>query len=76
MKLRRMIAAATIAATVVVASPVGAQAQPAPEPLESVLREIRNVAGWEAQNIILLPAALSSLNFVVSILQSIVGAAK
>lgn len=71
MKLRRTLAAATAAATLLVASPAVAQAQTAPEPLESVLREIRNVAGWEAQNIILVPAALSSINFVLSILQAI-----
>lgn len=71
MKLRRTLAAATAAATLLVASPAVAQAQTAPEPLESVLREIRNVAGWEAQNLILVPAALSSINVVLSILQAI-----
>lgn len=71
MKLRRTLAAATAAATLFVASPAVAQAQTAPEPLESVLREIRNVAGWEAQNLILVPAALSSINVVLSILQAI-----
>lgn len=71
MKLRRTLAAATAAATLLIASPAVAQAQTAPEPLESVLREIRNVAGWEAQNLILVPAALSSINVVLSILQAI-----
>lgn len=71
MKHRRTLAAATAAATLLVASPAVAQAQTAPEPLESVLREIRNVAGWEAQNLILVPAALSSINVVLSILQAI-----
>lgn len=70
MKLRRMIAAATVATACVVAAPA-AQAQPAPEPLESVLREIRNVAGWEAQNLILVPAALSSVGFIISILSAL-----
>lgn len=67
MKLRRMIAAATVATACIVATPA-AQAQPAPEPLESVLREIREFAGWEAQNIILLPAALSSIGWIINIL--------
>ena len=67
MKLRRFVAAAAVASTVIVAAPA-ASAQPAPEPLESVLREIRNNFGWEAQNVILVPAALSSLGFIVNFL--------
>lgn len=66
MKLRRIVAATAVATACVVATPV-AQAQPAPEPLESVLREIRNVAGWEAQNLILVPAALSSVGFILNL---------
>ena len=75
MKLRRLVAAAAVATTVAVAAPA-ATAQSAPEPLNRVLYEIYKVGGWEAQNIILLPAALSSLNVVISIIQSIVTAAK
>ncbi|GAA3514892.1 hypothetical protein HMPREF3151_07820 [Corynebacterium sp. HMSC05H05] len=75
MKLRRLVAAAAVASTVVVAAPA-ASAQPAPEPLNRVLYEIYKVGGWEAQNIILVPAALSSLNIIVGIIQSIVAAAK
>lgn len=75
MKLRRLVAAAAVATTVAVAAPA-ATAQPAPEPLNRVLYEIYKVGGWEAQNIILLPAALSSLNVAISIIQSIVSAAK
>lgn len=70
MKLRRLVAAAAVASTVVIAAPA-ASAQPAPEPLNRVLYEIYKIGGWEAQNIILVPAALSSLGFILNILASV-----
>lgn len=75
MKLRRFVAATAVAASVFVAAPA-ANAQPAPEPLNTVLREITKVAGWDAQNIILVPAALSAVGSSVSFIQEIVKAAK
>ena len=52
-----------------------ANAQPAPEPLGQVLREIEARVGWEAQNIILVPAALSAVGSSMNILSSIIQAA-
>jgi len=74
MKLRRFAAAALVATSVFVAAPV-ANAQPAPEPLGQVLREIEARVGWEAQNIILVPAALSAVGSSMNILSSIIQAA-
>lgn len=74
MKLRRFVAAAMVATTMVAAAPA-ANAQPAPEPLNTVLREITKVAGWDAQNIILIPAALSALGSSINFLDSIIRAA-
>lgn len=71
MKLRRFAAAAVVAASVVVAAPA-ANAQPAPEPLNMVLREITKVGGWEAQNIMLLPAGLSAVSFIASLITSFI----
>lgn len=71
MKLRRFVAATAVAASVFAAAPV-ANAQPAPEPLGQVLREIEARAGWEAQNLILIPAGLSAASWIVSIISSIV----
>lgn len=69
MKLRRFVAAATVATTMFVATPAADARQiPAPEPLNQVLREITKVAGWDAQNIILIPAGLSALTSSLNIL--------
>lgn len=67
MKLRRFAAAALVATSVVVAAPA-ANAQPAPEPLNQVLREITKVGGWHAQNIILIPAGLSAVGFISNLI--------
>lgn len=74
MKLRRFVAATAVAASVLVAAPA-ANAQPAPEPLNTVLREITKVAGWDAQNIILVPAALSAVGSSVNLINQIIQAA-
>lgn len=74
MKLRRFAAAALVATSVVVAAPA-ANAQPAPEPLNQVLREITKVAGWHAQNIILLPAGLSALSVIANFINGAARAA-
>ena len=74
MKLRRFAAAALVATSVFAAAPA-ANAQPAPEPLAQVLRESEARAGWQAQNLILVPAALSATSMTISIITSIINAA-
>ena len=68
MKSRRTLVAAGAAAAVALAGTPAASAAQAPEPLATVLTEITNVAGYEAQNLILVPAALSSLGFLSNLL--------
>lgn len=79
MKTRRIIA---VAATAAIAStgvlPV-AEAQTYPEPLNQVMNEMRNFGGPQAPNLLLVPAALSSLsvlgNVVLAVLAIIAAAA-
>ncbi|MTE10580.1 hypothetical protein FKE98_09220 [Corynebacterium aurimucosum] len=68
MKIRRTLVAAGAAVAVAFAGTPAASAAQAPEPLASVLTQIANTAGYEAQNIILVPAALSSLGFLSNLL--------
>lgn len=70
MKLRRFVAATAVAASVFVAAPA-ANAQPAPEPLGQVLREIEKIGGWQAQNLILIPAGLSAVSWIANIITGI-----
>ncbi|APT91905.1 hypothetical protein CPHO_02145 [Corynebacterium phocae] len=64
MKIRRSLAAIGLAVAVSVAGTPAATAQPAPEPLAQVLRELYKIGGFQAQNLILVPAVLSSLGFL------------
>ena len=68
MKIRRTLVALAAATSLAVAGAPAASAAQAPEPLATVLTEITNVAGYEAQNVILVPAALSSLGFLSNLL--------
>lgn len=66
MKIRKMIAAGLVASAVAMGAPA-ANAQPAPEPLASVLHELQKIGGFQAQNLILVPALLSSVGFLANI---------
>lgn len=68
MKIRRTLVAVGAAVAVATAGTPAASAAQAPEPLASVLTQIANTAGYEAQNVILVPAALSSLGFLSNLL--------
>lgn len=78
MKLRNAIA---VAASVAVLSGVvatDASAAQYPEPLNNVMNELRNFAGPQGPNLLLVPAVLSSIgvvNMAVVVILSIVAAA-
>ncbi|MCG7276945.1 MULTISPECIES: hypothetical protein [Corynebacterium] len=68
MKIRRTLVAAGAAVAIALAGTPAASAAQAPQPLADVLTQITNVAGYDAQNVILVPAALSSLGFFLNVL--------
>ena len=70
MKLRRILAAGLVASALAVGAPVAQAAQPAPEPRAGVLNELKRLGGYQAQNLILVPALLSSLGFLTNIATS------
>lgn len=73
MKFRRIVA---VAATATIAAGALAPAASAqyPEPLNQVIHEMQALGGHQAPNLLLVPAALSSLNIVLSIILGILAA--
>lgn len=77
MKLRRAAVAATATALVIGGVAPVAEAATYPEPLNQVINQMREVGGPQAPNLLLVPAALSSINTIwslVVIVLALVGA--
>ncbi|WP_296149368.1 hypothetical protein [uncultured Corynebacterium sp.] len=69
MKSRRFIAATLAAAAITTGVTAPADARPLyPEPLNQVMNEMRKVGGPQAPNLLLVPAATSSVNWILNIL--------
>ena len=68
MKFRRIAAVALAAAVVTGVNAPVAEAATYPEPLNQVLNEMRAFGGPQAPNLLLVPAALSSVGRILSIL--------
>lgn len=68
MKSRRVAAVAVASALAAGSFTPVAQAETYPEPLNQVMNEMRKYGGPEAPNLLLVPAALSSFGWLVTIL--------
>lgn len=68
MKSRRFAAIAVATAVAAGSFTPVAEAQTYPEPLNQVMNEMRNLGGPQAPNLLLVPAALSSVGWLISIL--------
>lgn len=69
MKSRRFIAATLAAAAITTGVTAPADARPLyPEPLNQVMNEMRKVGGPQAPNLLLVPAATSSVSWIIAIL--------
>ena len=68
MKTRRFIAASLAAAAITTGVTAPAQAQTYPEPLNQVMNELRKYAGPQGPNLLLIPAATSSIGWILSAL--------
>lgn len=68
MKSRRFIAATLATAAITVGVTAPANAQHYPEPLNQVMNEMRKVGGPQAPNLLLIPAATSSIGWILNIL--------
>ena len=67
MKIRRTLVALAAATSLAVAGTPAASAATNPEPLKQVIDQMVKVGGPQAPNLLLVPAALSSLGIVNSI---------
>lgn len=68
MKFRRLAAVALAASVATGVVAPAADAATYPEPLNQVLNEMRALGGPQAPNLLLVPAALSSVGWILSIL--------
>ncbi|OFT68840.1 hypothetical protein HMPREF3145_08115 [Corynebacterium sp. HMSC05C01] len=68
MKFRRLAAVALAASVAIGAGAPVAEAATYPEPLNQVLNEMRALGGPLAPNLLLVPAALSSVGWIITIL--------
>ncbi len=68
MKSRRIAAVAVASALAVGTVAPVAEAQTYPEPLNQVMNEMRSLGGPQAPNLLLVPAALSSVGWILTIL--------
>lgn len=73
MKFRRIVAVAA-AATIAAGALAPAASAQYPEPLNQVIHEMQSLGGYQAPNLLLVPAALSSLNIALSIIFGLLGA--
>ncbi len=68
MKIRRTLVALAAATSLAVAGAPAASAATYPEPLNQVMDEMVKYGGPQAPNLLLIPAALSSLGILNSLL--------
>lgn len=70
MKFRRIVA---VAATATIAAGALAPAASAqyPEPLNQVIHEMQAIGGPQAPNLLLIPAALSSISWILTLLNAL-----
>ena len=68
MKIRRTLVALAAATSLAVAGAPAASAATDPEPLNQVMDEMVKYGGPQAPNLLLIPAALSSLGILNSLL--------
>ena len=68
MKFRRLAAVALAASVAIGAGAPVAEAATYPEPLNQVINEMRALGGPRAPNQLLVPAALSSVGWIITIL--------
>lgn len=72
MKIRRFAAAAMAATAITAGATVPAQAQTYPEPLNQVMHELRKIGGPQGPNALLVPAALSAVGLIPTIINALV----
>ena len=68
MKFRRLAAVALAASVAIGAGAPVAEAATYPEPLNQVMNELRKIGGPQGPNALLVPAALSAVGLIPSIL--------